>query len=70
MGKGLITEYNYTEEPDKSYQILKEFEDGSVVVVLNGLTQTMEIKGLENAMDYVSTLNEHAVGHKYKVRGI
>ena len=70
MGKGLITEYNYTEEPDKSYQILKQFEDGRTVVVLNGLTQTLEIKGLENAMEYVATLNEHAVGHTYKVRGL
>lgn len=70
MAKKLMTEYNYSEEPDKTYQIIKEFDNGQKVVVLNGLSQTMEIKGLENAMNYAATLNEHATGCTYAVRGV
>tara|TARA_R110002074_G_scaffold182526_1_gene347443 strand:- start:1041 stop:1253 length:213 start_codon:yes stop_codon:yes gene_type:complete len=66
--KKLITEYDYKDEPTRSYQIIKELENGMQIVVLNGLTQTLEIKGLKKAMDYVATLNEHAKGCSYSIR--
>ena len=68
MTKKLITEYDYKDNPDKSYQIIKRLANGQEVVVLNGLTHVLEIKGLKKAMDYVAVLNEHAVDCEYRVR--
>lgn len=70
MGKGLITEYDYKDDSQKTYQIIREYSNGKTVVINDGLGQTMEIKGLSNAMGFAATLNENAQGCIYKVRTI
>ena len=68
MSKGLITEYDYKDDSQKTYQIIRQDPDGKYVVINDGLGQTMEIKGLNNAMNFATTLNENAKGCIYKVR--
>jgi|TARA_R110000744_G_scaffold53679_2_gene114513 hypothetical protein len=68
MAKGLITEYDYKDDANRSYQIIREYPTGECKVMNDGLGQTMEIKGLANAMNYATTLNENAKGCVYKVR--
>ena len=68
MSKGLLTEYDYKDDANRTYQIIREYANGDATVLNDGLGQTMEIKGLNNAMNFATTLNENAKGCIYKVR--
>jgi hypothetical protein len=68
--KILLTEYDYKEDHNKSYQIIKELSDGQIHVVNDGLCETLEIQGLTNALNYVAALNKYASNCVYKIRSI
>jgi len=69
MAKGLITEYDYKDDTNKTYQIIRESATGELTVLNDGLGQTMEIRGINNAMNFVAMLNENAGDSiRYKVR--
>ena len=68
MSKNLITEYDYKDDSIKTYQIIREYDDGRIQVLNDGAGVVLEIKGMEHAISYVSTLNANAVGCSYKFR--
>jgi len=71
MTKGLITEYDYKDDQNSKYNIIRVLRNGSEVIMNDGIGQTLEVVGLDQAMKMAQMLNENAGENiKYKVRKI
>lgn len=68
MSKNLITEYDYKDDSIKTYQIIREYDDGRIQAMNDGSGVVLEIKGMDHATKYCSILNANAVGCSYKIR--
>ena len=70
MTKKLITDYNYREERKDSYQIIREYTGGEIVVLNNSIGEVLEIQGTQQALNYVAVMNENARDCTYKMRKV